>query len=156
MTQIVFKGGAGKKDRAISSIAEFLDAILSDYKKGAFEVGIVFCKNSFIKKINRQYRNIDEPTDVLAFSMLETVEEDRQFRDSENEQEILGDIIISTEQAKIQAKEFGVPEHEELARLAIHGILHLLGYDHEKSGKDQKIMFKKQDAYLDKFLKKYY
>jgi probable rRNA maturation factor len=69
--------------------------------------------------------------------------------------ELLGEIIVSTETAKKQAEEYGIAEEEELARLAIHGLLHLLGFDHETSEEEEKIMFEKQDAYLNGFLKSY-
>ncbi len=66
----------------------------------------------------------------------------------------MGDIIISMDKAEEQSKEFGIPYDEELTRLAVNGILHLLGFDHGRSEEDEMTMLKKQDEYIDKFLSK--
>jgi probable rRNA maturation factor len=79
-------------------------------------INLVFIGDEEIRKLNHQYRKKDKATDVLAFPM--------------GEDGILGDIAISTETAKRNAKRFGVIYKEELKRLVIHGVLHVIGYDH--------------------------
>lgn len=77
-----------------------------------------------MRKLNYQYRNIDKSTDVLSFAL------DSPFPVSHS---VLGDIVINLHQAKRQAEEHGLTFYEEVAGLLIHGLLHLLGYDHEKN-----------------------
>ncbi|MGA2141011.1 MAG: rRNA maturation RNase YbeY [Brevinematales bacterium] len=160
MIHVIYNDGKVYESVLTDCLSEFLDEILSDFKKGGFEVNLVLCSDRYIHTINKQYRNKDCPTDVLSFSMQEDEGEDffeagSEDMDGFEEPEILGDIIISTERSEKQAVEYGVTAEEELARLAIHGMLHLLGFDHEKSDEDEKIMFEEQDKYLDKFLQSY-
>lgn len=90
-----------------------------------------------IALLNEQYRKKSRPTDVLSFPMQETGLPEIQ-------PQLLGDIVISLETAGRQAQQHGVDLYEELAFLLTHGILHLLGYDHETSPGDKKRMFAKQ------------
>lgn len=83
-------------------------------------VSVLFCSDARIHELNRIYRNKDKPTDVLSFAMTEA-----GFSSS------LGDLVISTETTIRQAREYGVTREAETVRLMAHGILHLLGYDHE-------------------------
>lgn len=85
------------------------------------EVGISLVDNEHIRELNRRYRRRDRPTDVLSFFLGEEGEEG----------EILGDVVISLEQASAQAGLYGHSVEKEVVFLAIHGLLHLLGYDHE-------------------------
>ncbi len=159
MIHLIYYQDSTKKDHLMTALCEFLEKILLDYKKNNFDVNLVLCSNQFIQSLNRQYRRINAPTDVLSFPMEENPENDEApfFEEDldDEEQKNLGDIIISAEKALEQAREYGVTEEEELVRLAVHGILHLLGFDHEKSKEEEKKMFKKQDEYLNEFLKKY-
>ncbi len=99
------------------------------------EVSVTLCDNSYIKKLNKKYRNKNTPTDVLSFPMYDlTVEDESTF--IEGETVMLGDIVISLERAEAQAKEIGNTFIEEVAFLTVHSTLHLLGYDHE-AGKDE-------------------
>ncbi len=148
----------------LNYLSEFIDRILIDFKRENYDVNIVFCDNFFIQNLNKQYRGKNEPTDVLSFSMLEgedilklpdEIEQAENDDETDNRHIPLGDIIISIDQAEKQAKDYMVTFEEEMARLAIHGLLHLLGFDHEKFGKDETIMFKKQDEYVIKFLENY-
>ncbi len=92
-----------------------------------------------MRLLNYQYRGIDRTTDVLSFPQ----EEKFSLKKIKPMQEIiLGDIVISVPKAKKQAKENGLTFYEEIKRLLIHGVLHLIGYDHEKSNKDFKRMQK--------------
>ena len=97
-----------------------------------YEVSLVFTDSEVVQKLNRDYRGVDEPTDVLAFYMLPQKEADSSFALPPDGVTRLGEVIISYPQAAEQAKEQGHSLEKELALLIIHGILHLLGYDHEK------------------------
>lgn len=104
------------------------------------DVSIVFSDSEFIKEINKKYRNKDKVTDVLSFS--ESVKGFKGVSSS------LGEIIICPLQLKQQAKEQGVSFKEELARILIHGLLHLLGYDHEISKKEEIKMKEREEYFL--------
>lgn len=103
------------------------------------EVSVTFCDNRYIHKINKTHRNIDKPTDVLSFPMFEKDE----LAEADGYAIALGDIIISLERAKEQAKEIGNTFEQEVAFLTVHSTLHLLGYDHEDPH-DEEIMCEKQ------------
>ena len=91
------------------------------------EFSVHFVSDEEIRDLNRAYRGKDEPTDILTFAMNDG---DEEFIVPEEEEE-LGDMFISLESMRRNAREFGVEEEEELRRLLLHGVLHLLGYDHE-------------------------
>ena len=94
------------------------------------EVSVTLTNDQRIHELNLQYRGIDRPTDVLSFAFRDS-DEPEIFSDADSEQpEILGDIIISIDRAKSQAEEFGHSIRREIVFLTVHGILHLLGYDH--------------------------
>ncbi len=98
------------------------------------EVSVTLCDNAYIRKLNKQYRNVDKHTDVLSFPMYENGE----FELSECiSGAVLGDIVISLERAAEQAREIGNGFLREVAFLTIHSTLHLLGYDHERSAEDE-------------------
>ncbi|MBR1420593.1 MAG: rRNA maturation RNase YbeY [Selenomonadaceae bacterium] len=94
------------------------------------EVSVTLTNDQKIHELNLQYRGIDRPTDVLSFAFRDS-DEPEIFSDADSDQpEILGDIIISIDRAKSQAEEFGHSIRREIVFLTVHGILHLLGYDH--------------------------
>ncbi|HHY67375.1 MAG TPA: rRNA maturation RNase YbeY, partial [Alicyclobacillus sp.] len=97
-----------------------------------------------IHELNRDYRGVDRPTDVLSFAMREGEGEPVQ---TEEGRELLGDIVISVETAERQANQYGHSLRRELAFLAVHGFLHLLGYDHQ-SPEQERVMFGKQEEVL--------
>ena len=101
------------------------------------EVSITFVTNEAIHEINREYRDKDQPTDVISFALEEMGEGEVQII-GEGIPRILGDIIISTDRTREQAEDYGHSFERELGFLAIHGFLHLLGYDHmtEEDEKD--------------------
>lgn len=124
------------------------------YEQCDFEaqISITFTDNEGIREINDEYRDIDKPTDVLSFPMLE-FDEDGQILDNEFEYDVdgaimLGDIVISLEKAQSQAEEYGHSMEREIAFLCAHSMLHLLGYDHVNSVEEEKIMFSKQEEIL--------
>ena len=120
------------------------------------EVNLTLTDNDGIHEINRIHRGIDRPTDVLSFPMLSyTAPGDFRFLEEENEDDfnpdtgeaILGDIVISVDKVKEQAESFGHSEKRELSFLVVHGLLHLLGYDHMNAD-DEKKMFDLQELIL--------
>ena len=90
------------------------------------ELSITLTDDDHIHELNKNFRGVDKPTDVLSFAFRES--DEPQILNQEVE--ILGDIIISLERAKIQAENFGHPYLREVIFLTVHGLLHLLGYDH--------------------------
>ncbi len=113
------------------------------------ELSIIFVDNARIQEINKEYRNKDAVTDVISFAMEEMGEDEIQII-GEDIPRVLGDIIISIERTKEQAHEYGHSFERELGFLALHGFLHLLGYDHMTES-DEKVMFTKQKEILDEY-----
>ena len=109
-------------------------------------VSVSFIDNEEIHKINKEYRKIDRPTDVISFAFLDN--EDRAKEYASGMPVILGDIYISLDKADEQAKEYGHSMKRELCFLFVHGLLHLLGYDH-MTKEDEEIMFPLQDKILE-------
>ncbi len=93
------------------------------------EVGLTFVDNDEIKDLNMRYRHLNDVTDVLSFALLETLDEEPDMQDID--QLILGDIVVAFDRAQTQAQEYGHSLLRELSYLAVHGMLHLLGYDHQ-------------------------
>ena len=102
-----------------------------------------------IQKINKKYRNIDKPTDVLSFPMFEKEEIKEILTSNYMLEDVLGDIIISIPKVKEQAIEYGHSFERELSYMVVHGFYHLMGYDHIKE-EEKKEMRKKEDEILDK------
>lgn len=94
------------------------------------EVSIMIVDNSYIQELNFIYRHQNRPTDVLSFAMNELSDDEPDY-DSSEELNILGDIVLSLEQASLQSNEYGHSLERELGYLVAHGMLHLMGYDHE-------------------------
>lgn len=113
------------------------------------ELSVSFVDNKRIQEINRDYRHKDRPTDVISFAMQEAGEDELEIV-GEGMPVVLGDIIISVDKAKEQALAYNHRYERELAFLALHGFLHLLGYDHMKE-QDEKVMFQRQDDILGAF-----
>ncbi|SDD19377.1 probable rRNA maturation factor [Terribacillus halophilus] len=113
------------------------------------EMSITFVDNAEIQVINRNYRQKDAPTDVISFAMQEEGEGEQQII-GEEIPIVFGDIIISVDKAKEQAEDYGHSVERELGFLALHGFLHLLGYDHMNEA-DEKKMFGRQEEILNGF-----
>ena len=102
-----------------------------------------------IRKINKEYRNIDRATDVLSFPMFEKDElEEKIKKNNFNHIDVLGDLVISIEKVEEQAKEYGHSFERELSYMLVHGFYHLMGYDHIKD-EDKKMMRAKEEKILD-------
>lgn len=113
------------------------------------EVSLTFVHNDEIQELNRDYRQKDTPTDVISFALQEEGEDELHVI-GEEIPIMLGDIVISIDKAKEQAEEYGHPLERELGFLALHGFLHLLGYDHINE-EDSKKMFSRQKEILDAY-----
>lgn len=110
---------------------------------GEPEVSVAFVDDAYIRDLNRAYRGIDKSTDVLAFPMREEV----PGEDGDEPSVLLGDVVVSLPTAVHQAAEYGVGLEFEVARLLVHGTLHLLGYDHVKD-EDAEAMRGREEAIL--------
>lgn len=107
------------------------------------ELSILLADDGVVHELNRTYRGMDAPTDVLSFAQTEGDE----FARPEGTARHLGDIVISVDTARRQAVEYGQDLQDESAHLLVHGILHLLGYDHEQPD-DEAVMRGREDAIL--------
>ena len=128
-------------DEYIDTIKKVLEHGLEKLKTGDVTFNIIFVNNPYIHELNKNYRNIDRETDVITFAL----EDDKTFNPEER---ILGDIYISIDKAHSQSEEYGHSLMRELCFLAVHGMLHLLGYDHMEK-EDERVMFNLQEEILD-------
>lgn len=126
-----------KEEKIVKKIVKTICKV--EKVKGKHVVSIIIVDNQKIHEINRQYRNIDRPTDVISFAAIDG---------EETLPEEMGDIFISYEKIIEQAKEYEHSILREFAFLVTHGMYHLLGYDHMNQ-EDEKIMFAKQEKILD-------
>ncbi|WP_075365608.1 rRNA maturation RNase YbeY [Desulfosporosinus metallidurans] len=106
------------------------------------EVSLMLVDDQRIHELNRDYRGVDHSTDVLSFALQDETDEP----DSEFEDEMLGDIVISVERAREQAGDYGHSFEREIVYLAVHGTLHLLGYDHEEESDKQEMRSKEEEV----------
>lgn len=117
------------------------------------EVALTFVDDEAIHELNRDYRGIDRPTDVLSFAMNESLDEEPEivYELEEDEElddlaDMLGDIIISVDRAKAQSEDYGHSLEREIGFLFVHGFLHLLGYDHQDAESEAEMMGKQEAA----------
>lgn len=122
-------------------IVQKAQAILNALGSPDAELSIVILDDAAIAELNRRYLNRNGPTNVLAFPM-------RTGDFSEIAPELLGDVVISAETARREAKDLGVTFERRLFQLLVHGVLHLYGYDHEKSARESVRMQQKADMLL--------
>lgn len=105
------------------------------------EISLTFSSKEEIRGLNQQYRNIDAPTDVLSFPLVEdfdTIEEGDEY--------MLGDVVICLEKAREQAEEYGHSEEREIVYLFVHSICHLLGFDHMEEGDKREMRAREEDV----------
>ena len=107
--------------------------VLENMEETECELSLLLTDDAEIRRLNKTYRSLDQATDVLSFPQDEEAV-------NESGKTLLGDVVISVETAARQAEEHHLSFNEELILLAIHGILHLLGYDHERSPQDARVM----------------
>lgn len=145
------EGKIGLYKRTILKIFKICERVLKEDFKDVY-VSINFVRDDEIQKLNREFRNIDKVTDVLSFPNLnktpnEKLKKFRKLADFDTNLLFLGDIVISKKVAKKQAREYEHSLKREVCFLALHGFLHLLGFDHIKE-EDEKIMTKLQSKIL--------
>ncbi len=138
--------------RWIEQLTDLLQRTAAAEGITAGEVALTFVDNAAIQELNRTYRGLDKPTDVLSFALHDEVDDDLTIvygeeLEAELEDDLLGDIVISVERAKEQAAEYGHSLEREIGFLFVHGFLHLLGYDHQDE-EAEKRMFGKQERIL--------
>ena len=128
-------------DKELKKVHEVLVHGLNKLEIDEAIFNVIIVDNEYIHRLNKDYRNIDRETDVITFAL----EDDKTFNPDIR---ILGDVYISIDKAKSQSIEYGHSLLRELCFLAVHGMLHLLGYDHMKK-EEEEIMFKLQEEILD-------
>ena len=128
----------------LDELKEFLYKVCKDEKLDNVIFNVLIVDNKKIHEINKQYRGIDRPTDVISFAL----EDDKTFNRSDIR--VLGDIYISIDKVISQSEEYNHSYKRELFFLALHGLLHLLGYDH-MTEEDEKVMFGKQEEVLSRY-----
>ena len=124
-----------------SDMKKVLEIAIKEEKLNDVEFNVILVDNNYIHELNKNYRKIDRETDVITFALEDNEEV------NEEEHRLLGDIYISVDKAKSQALEYGHSFKREICFLAVHGFLHLLGYDHMNKH-DEEIMFSKQELIL--------
>lgn len=132
-------------DEEISELETVKDVLNYVIKKENLEnviFNVIIVDNNYIHELNKNYRHIDRETDVITFALED--EKDMVIPDDER---VLGDIYISIDKARSQAKEYGHSLLRELSFLAVHGFYHLLGYDH-MTKEEEEVMFSKQEEVL--------
>ena len=134
-----------EKIEELEIVKKVLESAIIKEKLDNVSFNVIIVNNEFIHELNRDYRNIDRETDVITFAL-----EDENTIIIPNNERILGDIYISIDKARSQAKEYGHSLLRELSFLAVHGFYHLLGYDH-MTPEDEKVMFTKQEEVLDEY-----
>jgi len=113
------------------------------------EVSVSFTDNAGIWELNKKFRGIDRPTEVLSFPLFD-YEGESEEPPVDELMGMLGDVVLSLEQAKAQAEEYGHSFEREVAFLTVHSMLHLLGYDHETGEEDEADMRRRQSEIMDR------
>lgn len=152
MLELYFNDEDNKVDeeirRLISNLLEH--AASEEGLSGETEVSVTFMSDEEIRIINAEYRDIDESTDVISFALEEQTEDEVVIITTDEMPTVLGDILISVDTAKRQANEYEHSFKREMGFLALHGFLHLLGYDHLNE-EDEAKMFGRQKEILESF-----
>ncbi|MGL5972141.1 MAG: rRNA maturation RNase YbeY [Oscillospiraceae bacterium] len=122
--------------------------LIEENVEGNYEINVTFIEDDYIRELNKEHRNKDKVTDVLSFPLsLDNINYDIN---PENGYKMLGDVILSIETAEKQSLEYNHSLDREICYLIVHSVLHLLGYDHEKGGKEARIMREKEEAVMSK------
>ncbi|MEG0022283.1 MAG: rRNA maturation RNase YbeY [Bacilli bacterium] len=129
-----------KEINETEDIKKVIEVAIEHEKLDNLEFNIIIVDNDYIHELNKNYRKTDRPTDVITFAL-------EDYEDIKLDHRMLGDIYISYDKAISQSKEYGHSLKREICFLAVHGFLHLLGYDHMNE-EDEKIMFGKQELIL--------
>lgn len=148
--EIFYQNSGLKKDtsKGMESVISALQTVLAKnltknpHFAGVKEVSMTMtlCGKTKIRTLNKQYRQKDYVTDVLSFPIYDNLRPDKKPKGKNLSQMDLGDLVICKEKALSQAREFEITYEQEVVHLAVHGFLHLIGFDHEISSKEEKIM----------------
>ena len=141
MNYVEFFNEYKKPVEELDLLKDFINYALEKLQLKNVMFNVIIVDNESIHKINKEYRNIDRETDVITFALEDNEEV------NEEEHRLLGDVCISVDKAKSQALEYGHTIKREICFLAVHGFLHLLGFDHMNKH-DEEIMFSKQELIL--------
>jgi probable rRNA maturation factor len=125
------------------AVAELSGAVLDRIGRGEAALTITFVRDRAMRRLNRDYRGMDKPTDVLSFAYHEGGETPTFWPTSLEESRHLGDVVISVETAERYARELNLSYEREIDHLVIHGALHLAGYDHETDNGEMKTLERK-------------
>ena len=126
------------------SLIGLLERVLTEEQvEDGASVAVVLADDTLLHELNLRHREVDAPTDVLSFP----ADEGEEFPTPEGEPRYLGDIVVSVEMVGRQASEAGLEPREELAHVIVHGLLHLLGYDHEEPD-EEAVMKAREEAFL--------
>ena len=140
-TYSIFNETDKNLDEYMDKLYGLLEYALKKENLNDVEFNVIFVDSDKIHEINKEYRGVDRVTDVISFALEDNM-------DIKLDHRLLGDIYICLERAHEQAIEYGHSFLREICFLSVHGLLHLLGYDHMKE-EDEKVMFTKQDEILD-------
>ena len=127
-----------------SAMEEYTVLVLDELSVQACEISLLLCSDDFIRELNGRYRGKDEPTDVLSFSQNEGYDMGVPGQNG-GIAPLFGDVVISFETVRRQAYVYSVSEEEELKRVVLHGILHLLGMDHQTNGEEEPMLRKQEE-----------
>lgn len=141
MNKIEIFNQLDKEIDELDDVKRVIDIAIKHQKLDNLEFNIIIVDNEYIHNLNRDYRGIDRPTDVITFAL----EDNKDFVTLDHR--VLGDIYISLDKAIEQAEEYGHGLKREICFLAVHGFLHLLGYDHMKK-EEEEVMFGLQEVIL--------
>ena len=144
MNQIEIINETKEEIKELEVLPDLLEFAANKQQVKDVVLNIIIVDNEYIHQLNKTYRGVDRPTDVISFALEDNGACETEFG------RILGDIYISIDQARIQAKEYGHSLKRELAFLSIHGFLHLLGYDH-MTEEEEKEMFGRQEWILNEY-----
>ncbi len=129
---ITVRGGATVKK---TQVRRLVRAVLGDHGHSGSCVSVLFVTDADIRRLNLEYKGRDRPTDVLAFG------NDRSTVVADEAETVLGDVVVSTDRAAVQARRFRRAFDREILKLTAHGLLHLLGYDHE--GREERAVMRR-------------
>lgn len=144
MSNVEIINETGKDIEYIDTMKKLIDYAIKHENLENVIFNVIIVDNEYIHALNREYRKIDRPTDVISFALEDSEEEIK------SDVRVLGDIYISIDKVYEQALEYGHSNLREICFLMIHGFFHLLGYDH-MTKEDEKVMFSKQEEILNGF-----
>jgi probable rRNA maturation factor len=128
----------GLDQATLDAVVSLTERVLKAYGRDTAEVGVTFTDEAAIHELNREYRGLDRPTDVLSFALEEGEGPALENRD-ELQPELLGDIVVCLPLTVRQAEEYGHSFTQELLFLVVHGLLHLLGHDHQNEDEERRM-----------------